>query len=348
MARKIAKKMIEQPMFKWVPLFICWIITLTVTMTVQADPIVQSPAVVLNMSVLSAPISMNAKRSAIRAMVGWPMINDVKIKDLIRAEHYVRLRRLAPQHFKEWTDYLTMFGLRLALSDEEISAYLEQNKPPLLGEKSSIEALDLSKNARYILNHREVKLVGDITKVSIEDLRRVNGAGNSTVNEIVERFRRLGFVIPATKSESDSLTTLGLSPRAYRTLWRLGITTISQLKNISDEALYTSAGAGEQTIQEIEDLLERFGIYTHIDPTTDYSLYRAGLEFKYVYILHLLGVSRLSEVHKISIQDLKRPEFKLRKDSVQKIRRILFNSGYPLSDDIETRAYSCTDIMGAD
>lgn len=311
--------------------------TIMATSLAQADPLLQSPSIVLSMSVLNVPISMNAKRSAIRRTVGWPLSEDLKVEDILRDEHYLSLRSLAPQYLKEWVDYLSIFGLRFGLSDLEIQDYKEYNLKPVLGENSSIVALDLSRSAYFVLSGLQVNLVKDVRAVSVADLRRVNGGGNSTVNEIVERFHQFGIVIPERKFNSDSLDNVGLSPLALRTLWSLGISTISELPNLTDEALYNSAG--KKTIQEIVELLKRHNIFIHIDPTTDFSLYRAGLNFREVSALQALGAYRLIDTHKISIKDLSFPQFQLRKDSVQRIRRLLFKAGYPL------RRETCHDLM---
>ena len=129
-----------------------------------------------------------------------------------------------------------------------------------MSEKSVLD-LNLSKRAKNSLMRAHIETVEKLLSLTDTDIKGIRGIGVSTQEEISKEIKRLTeneehsfddkSQESVTQDENDLVMSSPLSLRARNQLVRAGITTISELKMMSQYDLNNVPNLGEITVKEI-------------------------------------------------------------------------------------------------
>jgi DNA-directed RNA polymerase subunit alpha len=137
---------------------------------------------------------------------------------------------------------------------------------------------ELSVRARNCLKKMNIKTLGDLTRVSEEQLLSSKNFGETSLQEIKEMLAskglRLGQSIQegppgerrAAAAESEEallsrpVAELNLSVRARKCMNRLGIVTLGDLIKYSADELLESKNFGQTSLAEVRDKLRQYGL----------------------------------------------------------------------------------------
>ena len=162
--------------------------------------------------------------------------------------------------------------------DEEV-AKTDDRKTKVL--EIPITDFELSVRSRNCLEKMKIQVIGDLLRITEQDLLSFKNFGETSLNEIksilTSKGLRLGQVLEEDEKEKKKKSTsplaekeekilnrsveeLGLSIRSRHCFERLGIKTVSDLIGKSEEDLVASPNFGRSSLSEIKKKLEKFGL----------------------------------------------------------------------------------------
>jgi DNA-directed RNA polymerase subunit alpha len=183
-------------------------------------------------------------------------------------------------------------------TDEEAKLFFKDARAALTQEYSPDEEQEMSKRsqvldtpvtdfelsvrARNCLKKMNIRTLGDLTRVSEQQLLSSKNFGETSLQEIREMMTakglRLGQSIedgaqgdmrfrpssPVSEEQAAVLnkpvTDLNLSVRARKCMNRLGINTLGDLVSRSSDELLESKNFGQTSLQEVKDKLQQYGL----------------------------------------------------------------------------------------
>jgi len=144
---------------------------------------------------------------------------------------------------------------------------------------------ELSVRSRNCLRKMNIKMLGDLIQHTEQELLSYKNFGETSLQEIKDmlasknlhlgmavegRDLRIGTPMPAapvimatparSEGPSVSVADLELSARSRKALERLGIETLGELANLTEERLLACKNFGETSLNEIKQVLRRYGL----------------------------------------------------------------------------------------
>src|SRR5207253_5183414 len=90
---------------------------------------------------------------------------------------------------------------------EQVASGMAQLPPNMLD--MPIEELDLPMRAYNSLKRNNIVKVGQLLQLKDDDLLRMRNFGKKSLDEMKERLRMRGFIVPETEAEPDGLGEAG-------------------------------------------------------------------------------------------------------------------------------------------
>ncbi|MGI6401930.1 MAG: DNA-directed RNA polymerase subunit alpha C-terminal domain-containing protein [Thermoguttaceae bacterium] len=192
--------------------------------------------------------------------------------------------------------YPTNEKARLYLKDVEASLEMHYDEEEILRERAlkvkysqSVFDMSLSERPRNCLEQLEVKTVGDLCKLTEQDLLACRNFGETSLREIEERLNEMGLQLgmlspdkrggdladlshlsPEKQSQLETpVEDMGLSVRAKKCMRRLGIQTLRDLISRTAETLLETKNFGVTSLKEVRDKLAERGLHLKGDPPVD-------------------------------------------------------------------------------
>lgn len=143
-----------------------------------------------------------------------------------------------------------------------ISRLLLELNPNPITLQSNINELNLSTRAYTALARKNIKTVGELSKYTYDDLRKIRNLGENSILEIKEVLKDIGInlVIPGDAKpdiidDNTDIGLIGLSTRTYNALRNGGIHTLGELKKSSDEDLLRIRFISGYNLSKIKETL---------------------------------------------------------------------------------------------
>ncbi len=140
-----------------------------------------------------------------------------------------------------------------------------------ISEDTSIDVLELSVWPQSALTRAGIRTVGELARMSEQEILDVQGINERRLSEIEEKLQPYCQMIASEWSTlaepATSIAVLGLSTRSHNALKRGGINSVDQLARMSSAEIQGIYNIGEKSLTEIEEKLEAY-LAEHPEPET--------------------------------------------------------------------------------
>jgi len=135
-----------------------------------------------------------------------------------------------------------------------------------------IEDMYLSAKTFSFLKFHGIRTLERLGKLTLEDLRKIDGIDERSLEEIVSKSEEYGVHICENEEEREPanivkeeivIEDMGLGTRAYKCLKAEGIETLVDLEKLTLEDIRNLSGLGEKSIEEIISKAEEYGIHIY-------------------------------------------------------------------------------------
>jgi len=201
-------------------------------------------------------------------------------------ECYKRVLAIDPAHGRA----------QLFLKDAESSLTMrrdEERTRRLLAHDEALELplsnFELSARSRNVLEKLNVRTLGDLIRLTEEQLLQFKNFGETSLEEIKDLLARNDLQLSSSRPPArlpdllrrrreeqeeeemvgTSIDELGLSTRSHRCMERLAITTIEQLTEHSEEELLSAPNFGRASVEEVKAHLAERGLSLSADEDKD-------------------------------------------------------------------------------
>lgn len=137
-----------------------------------------------------------------------------------------------------------------------------------------IKDLNLSPRSYHCLSKSNINTVGELCKLTTEELREIPGLGAKSFEEIINTLKINGYMInedlkvhenniEEAESNINGLTlikNLGLSIRSTKWLMKAGIDNVEQLCELTEYELFKIKNIGSGSVREIKQKLFNLGL----------------------------------------------------------------------------------------
>jgi len=186
-------------------------------------------------------------------------------------ECYKRVLAIDPRHRQA--------HLYLKDADASLTMYLDVSQVRRMRHAEDILSLpvssfELSARSRAMLERKDIKTLGGLAKVTREELLEEKNFGDTSLEEIEQLLARynleLGGVAGAEPDQEmdgamrEKLTTpvetLDFSTRCRKCMERLGVTTVGELTELTEEELLSVPNFGATSLNEVKTKLAALGL----------------------------------------------------------------------------------------
>ena len=212
-------------------------------------------------------------------------------------EDLLAIRQLGPKALAEIREKLTVYLAKHPLPDEVEESLLEPEvqaveplppqPPPLPPDPTPLDVLGFSIRPYNALRRSDITSVGQLARMSDEEIRGVRNIGPKSLTEIKDKLKAylaehplpdeaegslpepepepetpavesLPPQPPSPPPDPTPIDVLGLSIRSHNALRRENITTIGQLVRMSDEEIKGVRNIGPKSLAEIQKKLQAY------------------------------------------------------------------------------------------
>jgi len=135
-----------------------------------------------------------------------------------------------------------------------------------------VSGFELSSRSRSALDHKDIKTLGGLAKLTREDLLNEKNFGDTSLEEIEQLLARYDLELgegagpdagpdaALLEKLSTPVETLELSTRCRKCMEKLGVTTVGELAQLSEEDLLAVPNFGSTSLNEVKEKLATFGL----------------------------------------------------------------------------------------
>lgn len=238
------------------------------------------------------------------------------LKDVISNQSSLPyIRNLGKRTLQEIIDKLNSYDVNLDVNKEKIEVVNENNgnKNKISDSKLfsiddvKIEDIGLSVRAIHCLLRYNIHTIGDVSKLSLEELLSIRSLGKVAADEIISKLESLNitlkphnnFIKEGTLVKNIPLEKLQLSNRAYKALSRKGYNTVGDIYRLTQKDFLMIDNFGDSCLNEIITKLKELGLHK-IPLKSDKNINKIPEEYRGLYAIGA-GVKSTEKMQKQSI-----------------------------------------------
>jgi len=210
----------------------------------------------------------------VNALISLGVFHEDTGEDQKALRCFERVLKAVPTHPRAQLYYRDMRSYETQYYDESIEKRAGRQQAVL---DTPVTDFELSVRSRNCLERMDIRLLGDLTQITEQELLSYKNFGETSLNEIkailAQHALRLGQSIEdgeagaeepdetdGTDTLSQPVTELDLSSRCTRCLDRLSVATVADLANLTRRELLDCPNLGKTTLDEIVEKLGELGL----------------------------------------------------------------------------------------